>query len=377
MRYDGSAAVPALSGALAFGDLVMITEHGRATGATASGAAAGQAGPARTGASRWSAEPLDVSWMRGFNADLDLKANSLVYDHWNLKNAALKFTLRDGVLDVPNLSSGLFGGSMAVTANVQAPAQSAGALTMRSTASFKDVNVEDLVKGFVGIPLIKGQGRVTMDMAMSGSGTSQRALVNALAGNGTMTGREIVLEGFDLTRFAEALSEETKPGDSLLGLWKGTIKGGSTAFDTLDGAYTMNNGIADISKLNLDGPQALLATRGQVNLPAWTIQTAHTITLKEKPDVPPFTVNISGSLDNPGNTFAQGAINDYLSRKINRKLESIIGDKLGLPGLGGGAPPQAPLEGDSGEAAPSDAPGQSAPTPEEAIGNVLKGLLSR
>lgn len=398
ISYDQSGAKPAIKGDLQFGDLVMTS----APGAVPTGTGA----PQTQSSGRWSSEPIDSAWMHAFNADLSIKAKSLVYETWNLQQPVLSFDLKDGKLDIRQLDSGLYGGKVALKGAMQAPPGGKGVVSVDGTAKFQDVSVENLAASLArGTRLIKGQGKVNMDTVLKTSGGSQQALVSNLSGNGTIDGENIVLEGFDLVRFGRAMSEENKPGETVLGLWKTSIKGGSTSFDTLDGNYTVTQGIVKINKLDMDGAAALLATTGSINIPQWTIATNHAITLKQNPDVPPFSIKISGSLNNPANTFGEGLIQDYLQRKLTRKLDKVIGDKLGgQNGLGGvlgqalGLPAPTPAPAPvpqqvapaAGEAPAVQPQQQQAPvqqqqpvqqqeeiTPEKAIEGVLKGLLSQ
>jgi hypothetical protein len=150
----------------------------------------------------------------------------------------------------------------------------------------------------------------------------------------------------------------------------------------------------NIQKLDLDGEKAQILTTGKVDLPRWQLATKHKITAKTKPDVPPFDMAFSGSLDNPGQTFGQGLLNDYLKRKVDRKINKLLsdklGDKLGIP-LGGAqqqqqaptpAPTPTPAEvAPAGGVTPQEqnpvepAPPQEELKPEDAIKDVLKGLL--
>ncbi len=387
IAIDSSTEKPDVTGALTIGDVVMKTA---ASGQSSTGAASqgGASAGASAGGKRWSGAPLDVSWMNGFNANLDLKANSIVYNNWNLQKPALKFALKDGALVISDLSSGLFGGNMSMSANVKAPATVGQPVSVNAKTNFENVAMEEMVLALVNSRILQASGTLNMDAEINGAGGSQNALVNSLAGQGTMNGTDIVLEGFDVSRFAAALSDETKPGDSVMGIWKGTTKGGSTAFDTLDGNFTMAKGIATINKMDLDGPKASLAMRGTVSLSAWYLDTQNTITVKDR-DIPPFTVKLAGPLDNPAQTFGQGVLQDYLQRKISRKIEKEIGDKLGdklgIPGLFGGAQqpqPQdtAPSGGEEtqgGEQQQQTPPPPPAATPEDAIRGVLDGLLNR
>lgn len=389
LTYDGGSSKPDISGALSFGDLVLQSAPATKSG----GGNAGGAASAKT-SSRWSSAPIDTAWMNLANIDLDIKAKSIKYESWDLSEPHLKFTLKDGVLNIADLGSGLYGGSIALNGVVK-PA-SGGGLSVEGATSMKGIQMEPLVKSLAGNKIIKGQGSINMETSLKAAGVSHAALVNSLSGQGTTTGSAIVLEGIDINRFVRALSEESKAGDSLLHLWKGTTNGGSTAFDTLDGAFAIQNGIVDISKLNLDGPRAAVATTGKIDIPAWTIATAHTMSVKDRNDVPPFTINISGPLDNPAQTFAQGAINDYLQRKISRKLEkvlskelegkldgelgNVIGGLLGTKSSNDNAPQQAePAGGGEEPAAPEEAQPvqqqQQQPTPEQQVEDAFKGLL--
>ena len=137
--------------------------------------------------------------------------------------------------------------------------------------------------------------------------------------------------------------------------------------------------------MDLDGARGAIQTKGKVNLPAWTLETAHTMVVKDREDVPPFTINISGSLDNPGQTFAQGAINDYLQRKLSRKLEKVLTKELGGDDLGGviggllgtNSNDNTPQETEpAGGAAPQPVQQQRAPQqPEEILNDAFQGLI--
>ena len=379
VTYDASGTKPALKGVLRAGDLVFIGAGGPAAANATAGGGSGGSGGTATGA-RWSNERIDTAWLDAMNADIDIAAKSIKYNTWDLSSPSLKFTLQNGALEVSELKSGLYGGSFSGSGS--AKAADGGPLSITAKTDMSKIPVEQLVKSFVGNKIIQGTGMVNLKADISTTGTTQATMISGLKGSGTTTGSDLVLEGFDLTRFAEAMSEETKAGDSLLGLWKGSTKGGSTAFDTMGGTFTINQGVVNITKLDLDGPEAFLATKGNVALPPWTIQTAHTITLKERTDVPPFTINISGSLSNPGQTFAQGAIQDYLSRKATRKLEKLLGEKLGLPTAQQQPAQPAPEQvAPSGGAEPAQQPAQQQPAqqeelkPEDVINDVLKGFL--
>lgn len=325
-KIDTSGAKPYIGGELKFGKITM------ASAVTTQAASK----PGADGSERWSREPINVQGLNAFNADVALSASSITYGPWPLIAPQMKIALKDGVLDISEMKAGLFEGALAMNATVESSDKPRQPVRIKSNASLKDVSVKQLIRALAGSQMIDATGKVSGDLDITTSGTSAAALVYDLGGQGTVNGSDIILNGVDVTRFARALSDETKPGDSLLGLWKGSVKGGSTQFDTLDGNYVIAEGVVDIRKLDLDGPKANIATTGNINLPKWTLATRHKITVKPQgdvpSDVPPFEMSFSGSLDNPAQTFGQGVLQDYLNRKVSRKIEGLINKKLGLPG---------------------------------------------
>lgn len=370
--YDANRAPVLVSGNVRLGDVVLDL-----------GAA-----PAKSSKGRWSGDAIDMSWLTGANVDLQLEAHRLQYASWDLKTPKLDVQIKDGALTLKQLSAGLYDGRASVSGVMQVTDKG---LVVEGQPELSAINLEPLVKSLAGNAIIKGKGSIDLKANLKTIGVSQQDLIKNLSGQGSVTGQDLVLEGLDLTRFAKAMSSETKPGDTLMGVWKGATKGGSTAFETLDGAFSVEKGIIDLSKLDLDGQKAAIATTGVINAPKSTLKTAHTITLKDEPNVPPFTINIEGPLDNPAQTFAQGALTDYFARKLNRKLEKILSDKLGdklggqLGGALGGAllgippsqqpqqqPQQAPVQQQQVPANDNEPQPQS---PEEAFQGLLKGLI--
>jgi len=401
-------ARPDINGALIFGalDLGKNTKSVKANAARAASGSApqqGQTGAKSYGTSRWSLDPIDAGFLRALDFNLTLKAASLKYAGWDLTEPVLAATQKDGTLKISELSAGLYGGKLKTDALIE---KRQNDLFISANPSIQNVSLEPLVGSLVRNKLLAGKGRINMDAALETTGGTQSALIRGLTGQGDVSGTDLVLEGIDLTRFAGALSDESKPADSLLGLWQGASAGGSTGFSALDGNYTISKGVVNIAKLDLTGAQADIATTGTISLPQWALATKHTITLKGAGALPPFTMEFEGPLDNPAQTFGKGALENYLERKIKRKIGKELGgelgqkieEKLGIPGLfrtrsGDAAPAQqAPADNiratqpDNGSANTAPAPANDNNTiqrvepksvEEEVIRGVLDGLFSQ
>ncbi len=132
-----------------------------------------------------------------------------------------------------------------------------------------------------------------------------------------------------MARFGKAMSDENKPAETLTGLYKTSIKGGNAVRH--DGRQLHDlAGCREHQQAGYEGPTANMATTGNINLPAWTLATNHEISMPKISGHSAVLDQVhAGSLDNPGQTFGRGLIQDYLQRKASKKLQGVLADKLG------------------------------------------------
>ncbi len=309
-----------------------VVPAGSLSSSSSSAPAGGSGQAAQGGNVRWSRNALDTGWMRAADLDLAIDANGLTYNGWELDKPSFTLTLKDGVLTVPNFESGLFNGKVTLGGKMVSDADPRKPLAVEGKASVANVALSPMVKAFTGALPLDADGNVSMTVDAAAAGVSMAALIFDLNGGGTLNGKDVTLKGVDLARFGNALSDKTKPGDTLKGLWAGASSGGQTQFKTMGGTFKIREGVVQFEKLALDGPQALIETTGTINLPQWNVDLKNHITLRQAAKEggeppPPFDIAISGPLDNPGQTFGQGILEDYFQRKIDRKLQGVIQDK--------------------------------------------------
>lgn len=331
---DIGSATPYLKGSLDFGSVKIASVVEKESPKSVSK----NTGTKATSA-RWSKDPINTSLLHAINLDVALKADKIEYGDWPLQSPALNINLKDGRLLISDLTAGVFGGNVKINAELFSKGKDREPIHFQTSNTFTNVDLAQLSSALVAKNLVKISGDGNMTMTMDATGLSPAALIHDLSGEGRVKASDIILEGVDVVRFVRALSDESKPGDTVMGLWGGSTQGGTTHFDTLDGVFQINQGVVNISKMDLDGTQATIQTKGQINLSNWTIATKHKMSVKGTDDVPsdvpPFEVSLSGSLDNPAQTFGQGVLQDYLNRKLQRKFNKLLsdklGDKLGLP----------------------------------------------
>lgn len=409
IKIDTTNPKPAVSGSVQAGSIPLDDLLG-AKNAAAKSPGGGASGGGDTGGGKWSRSTIETGWMHSINLDLALSAQSITYGGWNFVKPNTKIVLKDGNLTVDNLQSGLFGGEAVLNAKVQDPADAKLPLAMAIDSKMTNVGLEQLAFALSGSQKIKASGDVSLDVNTQTSGLSAHALVSGLQGKANLNGSNVVMKGFDLASIGLAFVDSGKPMDRLGSIVGGATQSGETRFDTVKGAYNMMQGIVTIGSMEMDGPAANIKSKGNVNLPVWTIDTIHTMTFKQAKDAGAFDVAIKGSLSNPGNTFGKGLFNDVLTRRLQQKavekLPDVLGDDLTgkLQGLGilppkQQAPAKQPVIPDPGSnpavqpsqpqsnVAPNAAPEQQAVQPpktekqqrqedtEKAIKGVLDGLL--
>ena len=283
--------------------------------------------------------------------------------------------------------------------------QSGGALSLNMDSAMNGISLEALAGALSNSKRLRSSGIVSFSFDVNSAGKSAHDLINVLGGKAALDGTNVIIKGFDLNKMARGLAVEEKLADSVSSLVDGSLQGGQTQFDTIKGDYKITKGIVNITEMYMDSEQSRIDSTGLANLPNWTINTDHKITLKNVPDLEPFSVKIKGPLDNPANTFGTNVLEDYLGAKIRRKLQKELPDVLGddvsntLEQLG--ILPQrqktqpAPVNNNTGSEAPpvqEQPKQQTAPkkiekpedalkelfgsdNPDDAVNNVLKGLF--
>lgn len=328
VKAETGGTKPDIAAVLTAGTIPLDILSGKdRTAKTSPGTSKTNTGASSSGA-RWSRDPLNLSWMQNFNLDLKVDAKSVEYGTWVLNDTALAVQLKDGAMAVKQMDAKVYGGTMGLTANLKSGAANAP-VSFDMKSSFKNVALEPLAASFSGAKVIKARGDVSLDLETSSSGVSPAALIEALRGSGKVDGRDVTLQGFDLAGMSRSLVSTTKVFDNVAGLAGAAFKGGETSFQTIDGPFTIANGIVAFDAFLMQGTAANITNKGQINLPRWTIDMTSSIDLAEPADAPNLDVRFQGPLDNPGNTFAGKALESYIGTRLNNKLQDVITDKLG------------------------------------------------
>jgi len=261
MNATGDLAVitggtrPKVSGKLAV-DKIDVNTYLADAGEGGSGASGG--GPSG-GDAGWSTEPIDLSGLKAVDADFTFSADQILVQKLKVGQSALKLALANGVLNANLSKLSLYEG------------QGSGKLTVNGASATPKIKADFTLAGLEAEPFLTDaadfsrlQGASAFDIAISTAGRSQRDMVSALDGKGSIKFANGKIKGINLAQLTRTVLSAATTG------WQ---SGGSqdTDFSELGGTFTINNGILQNNDLKLLSPLVRVTGAGKVNMPAKTL----------------------------------------------------------------------------------------------------------
>ncbi|MBI1327100.1 MAG: AsmA family protein [Alphaproteobacteria bacterium] len=329
-----------------------------------------------TGAGKWSREALNLDWLNAFNLDLQMNIQELHYQLWRMNNVVLATTVNNGTLTIKDLQGGLFGGKMAISGTV-AQASKGANVTLDNKIKIENVEARDLFSALTAKPQRFISGTIKdFNLDVKGQGVSQAAVVQSLNGTSDIKGENIIIYGVNVRALTKLVTGDGKPVEALGNFLGRTVSEGQSNFKTLSGDFPIQNGVVTVNDLTFDGDEAVMKTTGTVNLPAWLMDLDNRVSLKdEAEDAPSFNIVLKGPIDQPAKSVGQQALQSYLNKKLGSKLESFLGDKLGIKQPAAPAPTEAAPAAD-GTVAPAEQPEAQPASPKEQLKQeAIKGLF--
>ncbi len=212
---------------------------------------------------RWPTNPIDLSYLEIFDADIKLRSKSLIHKKYSINNCVLEATINTGVLQIDKLSGDLFGG----TVNATATAKAASPLTIESRVSLNNLSLEKGLLAAIGESSAKG--RVGMDIKLASSGYTVSDLVAGLEGGGSIGLEEINVSRSDKGTFLSSvlglLSELNNVGGRLSG------KKANAGLADITGTFKVSKGIAQSGDLTLVSSMGNGQAQGKVDLSRWLV----------------------------------------------------------------------------------------------------------
>nr|WP_314525462.1 AsmA family protein [uncultured Pseudomonas sp.] len=199
---------------------------------------------------------LPVERLSKLDIDADLTFGQLTLDKLPIRNAALKANGQNGLLTLENLRGELYEGNFEAKGTLDVR-QQVPALNMQTQIS--KVPVEKILESQGKNPPVKGL--VTLNSSLTGSGNSQKALIDTLNGNASFVINNGVLLNANLEqqlcKGIATLNRKTLSGEP---------RGKDTPFQELKGNLTFRNGVASNPDLKVRIPGMTVNGDGDVDL---------------------------------------------------------------------------------------------------------------
>lgn len=286
VTLDSSGAWPYISGRLNVDKLdvnpYLAPVQGSAptspppSGATPSTSAAP---PAKSGG--WSDAPIDFSALKAVNADFDLSANAIIYRKIEIGRSALALHLKNGRFEADLTNMTLYEGK----GQGKFVADGSGAVpAVSADFNLSDVAVQPLLRDATGFNRLIGKGSLALNVA--GRGKSEREIIGALNGKGSLALANGKISGVNLVAFMKNLASTVTGSQS---------GANETDFGSLTGTYTITNGILHNNDLKLVSPELPMTGAGSVDLPLRQVNYKLTPSIAGIVAVP---VDVTGSWDN-------------------------------------------------------------------------------
>jgi uncharacterized protein involved in outer membrane biogenesis len=201
-------------------------------------------------------------------------ASPLIIDAINLRNAAVSYRkagAKPMKLDATNIATdiridgdrvnialgnaSLYGGT--AKGNVRLDGKTSGVVL---DLNLGGVQIEPLMVALTGASKLKGAA--TLALNVTGSGTSELALMNSLNGAGSIKINDGAIKGINIASFLR---------DAKRGFVMGASSAESTDFTEMTASYKIARGVLSNDDLFMKSPVLRLAGKGTVNLPLHSI----------------------------------------------------------------------------------------------------------
>lgn len=323
--------------------------------------------------------PAPVASPASFDADVNLNVRKTRVAHLELGPSSLGLAFRDGVLNATlggmDLYDGHATGTFVLDAAKPVPA-------FNGDFRLDGVQAKTLLSDAAQFSLLEGHAKLVLQI--SGQGNSSEEIKSSLQGQGNLAVSDGAIEGIDLTQMISQLGEGQIPA-----MRQGP--GDKTAFSDLGGSFTIKNGIAETSNLQMTSPLLKVSAAGTVDL------TQSTINMLANPEIAAgpegkggandlaglsLPVRIEGPLDRPtikpeiksmlANPEKAGKAINQIGEALQKKFKGkpvgeAIGRFLGNVHIGprddNGASQAAP-QANPQKSGKQDNPQQVSPTPE-------------
>jgi AsmA protein len=201
-------------------------------------------------------QPIDLSALKPLRLDGSVRIGDLIANNIKASKVRVDARARDGKLEVNPMQANLYQGTLKGGASVNA---NDNQFAVKQTLN--GISIGPLLRDAVQQDLLEGRGNVALDLATAG--TTVGALKKALNGTAGLNLKDGAIKGIDLAGAVRGLKSKLGAGDAE----QSADTTQKTDFSELIATFTIKNGIAHNSDLDVKSPFVRIAGEGDVNIP--------------------------------------------------------------------------------------------------------------
>ena len=320
LAVNYGAKVPDVVASMSFGDIDLTPYMAKGEAAKAD---------EKGGGASASAQEPDLTGMKAVNLKLDLDIKSVIADKIKTENWLMKLTLKNGVLDVSQLSADLYQGKLLASAQLDGRKPVA---SYRFDKKISGIQVRPLLTDAAEVDMLAG----TTNFEVAGSGSS--LIPDNIKRNLNAKGQFEIADG---SLYGVNIPQMLRDAKAKLAGNLNATSGGEkkTDFTSLTGSFIMAKGVVTNPDLNMASPLIRLQGKGNVNLLSeaidYALKTSVVGSLEgqgsaEKDELYgveiPFA--ISGTISEPKFALDTAALFDAKLKKEAEKATDDLKDKL-------------------------------------------------
>ena len=221
-------------------------------------------------------------------------------DKARLDDAELDAVLAEGVLDLKHFNAQAYGGALGVTGKADLRESVPGGLEVAASVTALEVELKDLLRDLAGTDRFSGP--VSLETSLNSRGNSEAALISALAGDGKLDGTVTVATKVEEQAGALVLDLLGKKVKEVRGVTDSTtmlFSAFAGAPSKVDGTFLMEQGVLRSDDLKLRGRDAEALTAGNMNLPAWKMESRTDVFRDGAAEKAYLTAVLRGPIDEP------------------------------------------------------------------------------
>ena len=208
-----------------------------------------------SGAQDWNRQPFDLRSLSGIDLDMRLSAARVTIGNTKMGRTALGASIRGDTLNLSvgevQLYGGLARGSLGI-------ARLDNAANVKAQFQLVDVDLESALGELFAFRRLAGRGNLMMTLEAAGS--SPFGLMQSLKGNVSLSGHDGALTGINIEQLLRRLERRPLSG-------AGDYRNGRTPFDKINASLRIDDGIAAVEDMRMDGSAVRLTVAGTASIP--------------------------------------------------------------------------------------------------------------